>query len=268
MQELGIERLCVFDMPPVEFVQLAAELGCAAIGTALTPMGHYNPHGYPDWSLRDDPALRREMRAAMREGGVRISLLEGFAVTPDNEMRDYAGDLDMLAELGGQRINLVSIDKDRARTFDAFATMTELAGQRGIEVTTEVGTMGHLDFGLDAIEYIGSPNFRLLLDTMHYFRLGGTIERLAQLDPQLIGYVQLCDVPLVSPFASYREEALYERMAPGAGELPLAEFVALLRPDVVVSLEIPQRSLVEAGVGPRERVGACVAAARELLASG
>jgi hypothetical protein len=35
---------------------------------------------------------------------------------------------------------------------------------------------------------------------------------------------------------------------------------------VVLSVEVPQRSLAAAGVGPRERVGRCVAAARRLVA--
>jgi hypothetical protein len=50
---------------------------------------------------------------------------------------------------------------------------------------------------------------------------GIAIERLCvfglpPLDPNLIGYVQLCDVPLVSKHSTYMEEALYERMVPGA----------------------------------------------------
>jgi hypothetical protein len=56
-------------------------------------------------------------------------------------------------------------------------------------------------------------------------------------------------------------------MAPGEGELPLAQFLRLVPDGVVVSLEIPMRSLAEAGVGPRERTARCVEAARTLLAA-
>ncbi|MBW8783120.1 MAG: TIM barrel protein [Novosphingobium sp.] len=267
MNELGIERLCVFDLPPVEFVELVADLGCPCIGIALTPMRHYNPHGYPDWSLRDDPRLRRELVAAMRDRGVRISLLEGFGIAPDKDVRAMESDLDVLVELGGERINLVSIDRDWIRTLDGFAAVTAMAHERKIEVTTEVGAgfLRTLDAAVAAVREVASPNFRLLIDTMHYFRFGGTIAALAALDPHLIGYVQLCDAPLVSPFASYMDEALHERMVPGTGELPLREFLALLRPDVVVSLEVPQRSLAQAGWSTAERVGACVVGARALL---
>lgn len=268
MDRLGVERLCVFGMPPVEFVQLAAGLGCGFIGVGLTPLRYCNPHGYPDWSLRDDPALRREMVAAMANHGVRISLCEGFGVRRDGDVRDYAADLDILCELGGGRINVASTDRDMGRTLDAFAVLAEMAGARGIETTIEVGPgpIGTLAAGLEAVRHVGRQSFKLLIDTMHVFRFGGTVADLAALDPGVVGYVQLCDAPLTSPFESYMEEALHERMAPGEGELPLLEALRVLPRDVVVSVEVPQRSKVEAGMSAHERVGHVVAAARDMLA--
>jgi sugar phosphate isomerase/epimerase len=268
MDRLGIERLCVFGMPPVEFVTLAADLGCRFVGVGLEAMRYYNPHGYPDWSLKTDPALRREMAAALRDKGVAISLCEGFGVRPDGDVRDFAPDLDVAAELGAQRINVVSIDRDLARTLDGFATLTEMAEARGLQTVTEIGTgpIGRLEPALAAVRHVGRPSFRLLVDTMHFFRLGGTVEEIAAIDPQLIGYVQLCDAPWTSRYPKYMEEALHDRLTPGEGDLPLLDFLRLVPPEVVVSVEVPQRPLVEAGLGPRERVGRCVEAARRLLA--
>ncbi|HEX7857244.1 MAG TPA: TIM barrel protein [Sphingobium sp.] len=262
-----MERLCVFGMPPVAFVGLAADVGCSCVGIGLTGMRYYNPDGYPEWSLRDDPALRRELLAAMRDVGVGISLLEGFGIAPDVDVREKAGDLDILCELRGKRINAASIDRDLSRTFDGFAMLAEMADERGMEVVIEIGPgpIRTLSAALAAVHHVGRPNFRLLIDTMHYFRFGGSIAELAMLDPALIGYVQLCDAPLVSTHASYMEEALHERQVPGTGELPLLDLLRLVPPDGVVSVEVPQRSLAEAGMGPTERVAACVAATRHLL---
>lgn len=268
MDRIGVERLCVFGMPPVEFVTLAADLDCRFIGVGLKAMRYYNPHGYPDWSLKDDPVLRREMVAAMRDRGVGISLCEGFAVQPGADVRELAADLDVLCELGGRRINAASLDRDLGRALDGFATLAEMADARGVETTIEVGPgpIDGLAAGLAAVRHVGRPSFRLLIDTMHLFRLGGSVAEAAALDPQAVGYVQLCDAPRVSSFARYMEEALHERMVPGEGELPLLELLEVLPRDVVVSVEVPQRSLAEAGQGPHERVGRCVAAARRLLA--
>jgi sugar phosphate isomerase/epimerase len=266
MNDIGIERLCLFGMPPVEHVALAADLGCTCIGIGLTAMRYFNPDNYPGWSLRDDPALRQEMIAVMRDRGVRISLCEGFGIAPGRGADDYARDLDIAQELGAERINAVSTDRDEQRTLDGLARITEMASERGIEVVTEVGMgpLARLAEALAAVRQVGGT-FRLLIDTMHYFRLGGSMEEISAIDPKLIGYVQLCDAPLKSPFSSYMEEALYERMTPGTGELPLREFLALVPSEVVISVEVPQRSLAEAGMTARQRAGRCVEAARAIL---
>jgi sugar phosphate isomerase/epimerase len=99
------------------------------------------------------------------------------------------------------------------------------------------------------------------------FRSGGQIVQLAAVDPALIGYVQLCDVPWISSSASYADEARHERLPPGEGELPLLEFVSVLPRDAVVGLEVPMFGRAERGEGPHDRLAGCVAAARNLLAA-
>ena len=266
MDRIGIERLCVFGLPPVQFVDLAADLGCRYIGTGLVPMP-YNPHGYPKWSLRDDQALRREMIAAMRTRDVSISLCEGFGVRRGADVSEYAADLDAINELGVKRINVASIDRDISRTLDQFAKLADMADALGIETTIEIGPgpIPHLSAALTAVRHVGKPNFRLLIDTMHFCRSGAGAADIAALDPDVIGYVQLCDVPLISKHATYMDEALHERMVPGTGELPLLDILAVLPHHLVLGLEVPQRSLAEAGIGPHDRVARCVDATRNLL---
>ncbi|CAN7588730.1 TIM barrel protein [Phenylobacterium sp. LjRoot225] len=268
MPALGIENISVFGLPPVEFVTLAADLGCQHISTGLTAWG-YNPHGYAPFSLRDDAALRREMNAAMRDRGVSIALGEGLTVRPGGDVRDYAADLDLFCELGIRRINTVSMDPDLTRSFDQFAVLAEMAAARGVETTTELSpglTVPDLPTALAAVRHVGRPDFKLLIDTMHLVRSGSGPADIAALDPDLIGYVQICDAPLKPRFATYFEEAMYERMAPGTGELGLLELLAVLPRDRVFALEVPLRSEAEAGVGPHERLGKCVEATRNLFA--
>lgn len=268
MRAIGIEYISVFGLPPVEFVNLAADLGCSHIGTALLPMP-YNPHGYPTWSLSADRALRQEMVAAMRDRGVSISLGEGFIVRPNADVRNLAADLDVMCELGVKRISTLSIDPDLSRAFDQFATLAEMANAAGVETTVEFGprlAVADLPTALAAVRHVAQPNCRLLIDTMHLVRSGSGAADIVALDPALIGYVQLCDAPLVSRFSDYVEEAKYERMAPGAGELPLLDIIAVLPRHLPIGLEVPLRSQAERGVGPHDRLGRCVEAARSLVA--
>jgi sugar phosphate isomerase/epimerase len=269
VNRLGIENISVFGLPPVEFVNLAADLGCQHISTGLTSFD-FGVCDYAAFSLRDDAALRREMIAAMRDRGVSISLGEGLTVRTGGDVRNYASDLDIMCELGVDRINTVSMDPDLNRSFDQFGVLAEMAASRGVETTTELSpslTVADLPTALAAVRHVGRPDFRLLIDTMHLVRSGSGPADIAALDPDLIGYVQLCDAPLEPRFESYFEESMFERMAPGSGELGLRELVAVLPRDRVFGLEVPLRSEAEAGIGPHERLGKCVEAARSLLAS-
>ena len=161
----------------------------------------------------------------------------------------------------------MSLDKDAERTHAEYARLTELAATRGIVVTTEAcaGAYRKFSAAVEAVAVVANPAFQLLIDTMHFYRWGSTAADLAALDPATIGHIQLCDVPMPATIESYMEEALYERRAPGDGDLPLADFLAHVPAHVPVGLEIPIRSEALAGIGPHERLGRIVAAARALL---
>jgi sugar phosphate isomerase/epimerase len=266
MDRLGIGFLGGFGLPPVEFVHLTADLGCRYMSAVVQGLPLV-PLGYQPFSLKD-ATLRRDMLAAMNHRGVTISLGDGFLVLPGAEMDTFAGDLDALAELGVPRVNVVSLDPDLGRTFDQFAILTELAAQHGIQTVVEPVpglTVGDLPTALAAREHVARPDFRLLIDTMHLVRSGSGAADVAAIDPDHIGYAQLNDTTLRPRGDNYMEEAMFERMVPGEGELPLHDILSALPPDIVIEIEVPRRSLALAGVSPIDRLRPCVQAARHLL---
>jgi len=101
---LGIEFISVFGLPPVDFVHLAADLGCRYISTSLTG-ARLESLGYPAFSLRDDVRLRKDLLSAMGERDVSISLGEGMVIVPDADVSSLAADLDIMAEIGAAQIN-------------------------------------------------------------------------------------------------------------------------------------------------------------------
>jgi sugar phosphate isomerase/epimerase len=213
--------------------------------------------------------------------GVEIGLGEGFVVRSpgagsdvfvpgDDNMRGrWAADMEIMAELGIPIVNAVCLDEDFSRGLDQLGQFADLAAANSMTATIEFcpgfGAVRDLPTALRAVDHVGG-NLRLLLDPMHLIRSGGCIADIAAIDPALISYAQLCDVPIEPPHDDYLEEAMNERVAPGEGELPLTEFVAALPQGVTVSLEVPQKRLAEAGAGPRARLTPVVAAARDLLA--
>jgi sugar phosphate isomerase/epimerase len=269
LRPLGIELLTVLGLPPVPFIALAESLGCPTISTGLNQLP-MNPLGYPDYSLREDRSLRREVIAALRDTGVAIGLGEGFRVRPDADLRDCSADLDIMAELGAQRINAVSTDADAARTLDQLGRLAEMTAARGMAMTIEFAppnAIACLDDAIAVITAIGQPHVGLTVDAMHFFRSGGTVEQLAALPGAMIGYAQLCDAPPPAIEVDYMQEAMFGRLLPGDGVLPLAAFIAALPSRVPLSLEVPNLAELKA-YGAEGAARRAVDAARKLLAQG
>jgi sugar phosphate isomerase/epimerase len=246
---LGLEYLSVFGMPLAEYAELAARIGCAFI--SVNYRGAANRLDERDArTLRECVSLRQELAEAVAAQDLHIELVEGFAITPELSVEKYASDLDAVAKLGARSICVVSLDKDLARTSAQFAALAEMSESRGLAVTTEVGAgvMRNFDVACRAWEQVAHQNFTLLVDTMHFFRRGANVEDLAAIPTQAIGHVQLCDVPMPAQMKDYLEEALFERRAPGDGDLPLKDFLARVASSVPIGLEIPVRSARDAGL--------------------
>ena len=248
---LEADRPRTFDELGV-LTELAAERG---ILTSVEPV--------PGLAIADLPSA---LAAVEHVGRDEISLL----IAPGVDVGSYASDLDIMAELRIPRINTVSLQPDRSRTFDELAVLTDLAAERGIVTSVEPVpglAIADLPSAMAAVEHVGRDEISLLIDTMHVARSGAGPDDLRSLPAERIGHVQLCDVPLRSTKEHpYAEEAMYHRLVPGEGELPLVEMLAALPVDRVVGLEVPMRSHAEAGVSAYDRIRPCVESARELLA--
>ncbi|WP_083896212.1 sugar phosphate isomerase/epimerase family protein [Nocardia jiangxiensis] len=266
---LGIEFQTVFGLPPVEFVHLAADLGCRYIGLALTGTPD-NPHHYPPYSLREDPALRHRTRTALTRNDISVSLGEGFVIRAGRDIRDSATDLDIFAELGCTRLATTSMDTDHQRTVDQIGQLTDMAATRDMRVVVEFApslTIPDLPAALSIITAVARPDCRLLIDTLHFIRAGHHPADLAALDPTLIAYLQLSDHTLHQQAATYREDTL-NRLPPSDGELPLSAILDTTPTDTVIGLEIPMLTRARNGETIHDTTRYCLTAARTLLEHG
>lgn len=232
MNDVGIEYQTVLGCPPVEFVHLAADLGCRAISMKAStgPYNPYNPYGYDDFSFLDDEGAGRQMAAALKDRDVSISLAEGFVVLPGRNLTDDLASLDVMRELGATRANVVTLDADLARSCDQFAAFAEAAAGRGMQTTLEFAkslALTDLDTAVAAVRHVERDDFRLLIDTMHVVRSGSTAADLAALDASMFGYVQLSDSTLEQRNEAYRDDSS-DRGVPGEGELPLVQILVAL----------------------------------------
>lgn len=265
---LGIDSQTIFGMPPVEHIKIASALGCGHVSLGPMPVP-WQLDRFAPWSLRDDLPLRRETRAALRDTGVALALAEGFTIRPQTTSHERIADFDLMAELGAHAAGAVSMEPDVSRALDQMASLAELAAERDLAFLFEFApphTFPTLATAAAALKSIGAPNARLLIDAMHLFRTGGTIADLVTLDPSLIGYIQLCDAPLeVAAGADYYQEACFERLRPGEGDLPLIEFLGRLPPGLRLGLEVPMQAELIAAENVMLPLQRIVEAARQLL---
>ena len=264
---LGIDSQTIFGMPPVEHVTLAADLECTHVSLGFQPVP-WKLEEFPAWSLRDDRALRRELRAVMRDRGVSLALAEGLIIRPGSDLRDRTEDIDLFAELGAARLGTVSMDPDHPRALDQLAALAEMAAERNMGVVLEFAPphpINNLAAALSAIERIGMPNVGLVIDAMHFFRSGSTLDELAAIDPTLLRYAQLCDAPLDISNDDYLDEACFNRMSPGTGDLPLRELIDALPADIPFGLETPMLDAIKDSPGIHIVVEDLVRRTRDLL---
>ena len=259
----GIELLTVLGMNPVEHVTLAAELGCSNVSMGLMQMPFNNPYGHAPWSLAEDPALRREMKAALADTGVFIAIGEGIRVRDEAPAQAFAPDMDLMAELGARRINAVSMDLPEGYVMEQMAILRAMARERGMAFSIEFvrgWTIGTLAQGVSAAKAIDGT---VLIDSMHFYRGGGQTGEIIALDPSLIGHCQISDVPMNEDM-DYMQQAMVARLPAGDGELPLRDFVAALPKDMTIGIEVPNLALAADGRPQREVIAEIVRKAQAL----
>lgn len=265
MNPTGIDYLTLYDTHPLDFIPIVAAAGAE---TLTIPAGNLPLTDGRSFSLLEDVALRRDIRTSLADHGVRLALVDAFVIMPGLDIGEYERGMEAVAELGVTMINTLSFDA-MDRSVEAFGRLAEAAAPFGIEVLLECCpalTVATLAQAKAIAAQIDRPNFKLLIDTMHVSRSGEGADA-ASIDPALIGYVQVCDAPLAMPPSTdaYMEEAMYERMIPGEGELPIVEILRNVPDDIVVSAETPLRSLREAGRSKLECAQRVLDATRRVL---
>ena len=265
---IGLDFISGLGMPPDRFVELAARLGCSSVSLAPFPLTP-NPCGFADWSFASEPAHAKAARDALQARGIALGTVEGCFITPQAEVVNYAGLLDLFAGMAASRLSIVILEPDRPRAMEQAAKLAEMASERAMRPVLEFipGTpVGDLVTALAAVAEVGS-DCGLVIDAMHLFRSGANAADVRSLDPSMIAQVQLCDVPLKNDAMQYGQEAGTERLPPGEGELPLASLIDAIPPGTPVSLELPMMSRANSPEALEAALADAVERTRALLGS-
>lgn len=241
---LGIAHFSCIDVPPVEFVHLAAEVGYAAVGLRLHPAFP----GAPFYKLPAGGAQMRAAKAALRADGISVYDIEFVVIDDVFSVRDLLPVLESAGELGARRLSVCGDDPDETRFRANLAELAEQAAGFGMGVDLEImpwRRIGSLQAAVAAAGATGRDNVGVLIDALHLSRSGSSPAALRDVPQPLIRGVQLCDAPAQRPADNDAlvAEARGGRLLPGEGALPLRELLAAIPPQAALSVEVPNRGL-------------------------
>lgn len=262
---LSLEQITAWGLSPPALIDLAATLGCEAISLFVEAV---NPESAGPPLIGNAPLLR-DIKARLDATGVTINTLECFALTPDTQVAAFEPALAVGAELGGRAATAIIFDPDRARATDNLAAFAALADGYGLATNVEfiaLSELKSLDDAVSLARAVAPHDVRIVVDTLHWTRSGGTAAELRALDPALLGAVQLCDGPAEMPEElQLFHEGFLQRIIPGEGAFAIGDFLQALPPGKLIGVEVPLQDLADAGVAVEERARRAIEGARRVI---
>ena len=257
---ISLAHLTVLDTTPPELVSVAAAAGFRTIGIRLTATPSV---GVPPYDVLHEGPMLRETLSRLADTGVSVLDTEFLRFEPDQPLTFDGhgtsspdgipeGFLEVSARLGAKNVLVMSAEPEEARTIDRFSDLCDRAAPYGLQVCLEfaiytgVRTLAH---AASVVAKAKRPNASVLIDALHFSRSGGVPAHIAQVDPSLVRYAQLCDasadMPGPTDTPALIREARTGRLLPGEGVLPLKALIAALPPDVPLAIEAPCRATAE-----------------------
>jgi sugar phosphate isomerase/epimerase len=254
---IGIGHFTMLGVSPPELVLLAHESGFDAIGVrAATTTAQEEP-----WPMAVGSPMLAETIRRLDDTGLVVLDVEIIRLTPTTRPAEGEPLLEIGAHLGARFLNVFGDDPELERARETFTEIVDLAKPYGIRPVVEATTYTGIRRIQDAAAVSVGTGGGVIVDPLHLHRAGGTPQDVRDLDASVLGYLQMCDAPLAPPsglppvtwlprnqpldMSDLQAEARARRLLPGEGELPLADIVAALPPDLPVSVEAPNISRLE-----------------------
>ncbi len=258
----GLHQVSALEASPEDFIDLAARAGCAEV--SLFAHQPNSDSGFPVVTRDKCGAVARRLH----DNGVRLANVDCFLLHPNAIPAEFDPALALGGELGARGAVVLLFDNEETRVIDKLGALSARAASLDLNIAVEFLAMSPswntLETLADLLTRAALPNVLLGVDVLHLVRSGGQPADIARIDPDLVGYAQLCDGADLTTTSDYAEEAAGNRLAPGDGAFPLRQFLAALPAETPLELEVPQPPDRLAA----ERIEHAVAGARRLFAQG
>jgi sugar phosphate isomerase/epimerase len=256
-RQISLAHLTVLDTTPPELVSVAAAAGFRTIGIRLTATPSV---GIPPYDILHEGPLLRETLLRLADTGVSVLDTEFLRFEPEHPVGIPEGFLEVSARLGAKNVLVMSAEPEEARTIERFCELCDHAAGYGLHVCLEfaiytgVRTLTH---AAHVVAQSKRSNASVLIDALHFSRSGGIPAHIAEVDPALLRYAQICDASADMPgpgdTPALIREARTGRLLPGEGVLPLADLVAALPDTAPLAVEAPCRAIADLPVVERAK---------------
>jgi sugar phosphate isomerase/epimerase len=246
MRIVSLDHLTLFELTPPELVHTASLSGFTHVGMRLNPAAP-GEHQHP---MIGDTPMRRETLARMDDSGVGVFDIGVLRLKKETNIPAFEPVLESAARLGATQVVVNGDEPDPVLLADLLARLCELGRVHGLTMNLEPTPWTGVRTLADAarvVQSAGQLNARVLIDTIHLDRSGGTPADIAAVPASLIAYAQLCDAygPRPHDFETMIFQARNERRFPGEGNLDLGAMLRALPPGIPLSLEAPTRTLAQ-----------------------
>jgi sugar phosphate isomerase/epimerase len=256
-RQLSLAHLTVLDTTPPELVTVAAAAGFRTVGIRLTAPPSV---GVPPYDILGERPLLRETLGRLADTGVSVLDTEILRFEPEHPAGIPESFLDVSAQLGARNVLVMSAEPEESQTIERFSRLCDRAAPYGLQVCLEFAIFTGVRTLAQAIRIVarsGRPNASVVVDALHLSRSGGVPADIAQADPSLFRYAQICDASADMPgpgdTAALTREARTGRLLPGEGVLPLRELVAVLPTTAPLAIEAPSRATAHLPAAERAR---------------
>ncbi|MEG1912588.1 MAG: sugar phosphate isomerase/epimerase [Cloacibacillus sp.] len=266
--KFSLAHLTVLGWSPAEMAYNAALIGYDYISIRNINMG---VKGERDFSIPIGGERYNALMRAIGETGIGIHDIELARVVDGVDVASYEAALESGASLGAQGVLSSVWTEDKKYYTEQFARLCDIAAKYGLTVNLEFVTWAgiwDLKGALELLAVVERPNARLMIDTLHAWRSGVSTADIAACPKELFDMAHICDGPAEIPARTDKEALIYTgrdaRYYVGEGTINIADMVKSLRPDTVLSIELPHLAR-SAEYGSTEHARRCLTTAKRYL---
>jgi sugar phosphate isomerase/epimerase len=265
-RKFSLAHLTILDAPPPQLIRIAARTGYDYVGLRLMPLGlpgevTYAPHA--------DAVMRRDIKAALDETGVRILDVELARIIETSTPDSYVPALETAAELGAKHVLSSVWMHDRHQVIERFARLCDVARPLGLTVNLEFVSSTEWDSlkgALDVVSSSGRDNVGIMIDTLHCHRSRVPLEDVDLVPAAWAHFAHVCDDRPDPPATidEARRTMREERLYPGEGAVDIAGILGRLPQSVICAIELPHRQRLRE-LGPVEFARTCLERTKRYL---